>query len=127
MSALLEVQGLETAYGSSQVLFGIDLQVESGQVATLLGRNGMGKTTTAVSYTHLDVYKRQSLRTKGVYFIMITLAFAQMLYYIAVSVKAYGGDDGLSLASRSTLLPGVDLADDRIFYFVVLVLSLIHI
>lgn len=48
-------------------------------------------------------------------FIMITLAFAQMLYYIAVSVKAYGGDDGLSLASRSTLLPGVDLADDRIF------------
>ena len=37
MSALLEVQGLETAYGSSQVLFGIDLQVESGQVATLLG------------------------------------------------------------------------------------------
>ena len=63
-----------------------------------------------------------SLRTKGVYFIMITLAFAQMLYYIAVSVKAYGGDDGLSLASRSTLLPGVDLADDRIFYFAVLVL-----
>ena len=43
MSALLEVQGLETAYGSSQVLFGIDLQVESGQVATLLGRNGMAR------------------------------------------------------------------------------------
>jgi branched-chain amino acid transport system permease protein len=63
-----------------------------------------------------------SLRTKGVYFIMITLAFAQMLYYIAVSVKAYGGDDGLPLASRSTLLPGVGLADDRIFYFAVLVL-----
>ena len=44
-----------------------------------------------------------SLRTKGVYFIMITLAFAQMLYYLFVSLKAYGGDDGLSLASRSVL------------------------
>src|ERR1044071_7123457 len=37
-----------------------------------------------------------SLRTRGVYFIMITLAFAQMMYYIFVSMKAYGGDDGLS-------------------------------
>ena len=42
MSALLKVQGLETAYGSSQVLFGVDLQVQAGQVSTLLGRNGMG-------------------------------------------------------------------------------------
>ena len=41
-----------------------------------------------------------SLRTQGVYFIMITLAFAQMLYYVAVSVKAYGGDDGLAMAAR---------------------------
>ena len=38
-----------------------------------------------------------SLRTRGVYFIMITLAFAQMMYYVFVSLKAYGGDDGLSL------------------------------
>ena len=43
---MLEVEGLETAYGLSQVLFGVSFRVESGQVATLLGRNGMGKTTT---------------------------------------------------------------------------------
>lgn len=43
---MLEVRGLTTHYGSSQALFGVDLDVEAGQVATLLGRNGMGKTTT---------------------------------------------------------------------------------
>ncbi|MEF7616227.1 branched-chain amino acid ABC transporter permease [Aquincola sp. MAHUQ-54] len=61
-----------------------------------------------------------SLRTRGVYFIMITLAFAQMLYYLMVSLKSYGGDDGLSLAGRSSVGFGVDLADDRHFYYVVL-------
>jgi branched-chain amino acid transport system ATP-binding protein len=43
---MLLVQGLETAYGLSQVLFGVDLKVDTGEVVTLLGRNGMGKTTT---------------------------------------------------------------------------------
>ncbi len=62
-----------------------------------------------------------SLRTRGVYFIMITLAFAQMLYYLAVSSKAYGGDDGLSLARRSALVPGLELKSDATFYYVVLV------
>ncbi|MEK8047431.1 branched-chain amino acid ABC transporter permease [Ideonella margarita] len=63
-----------------------------------------------------------SLRTRGVYFIMITLAFAQMLYYLAVSLKTWGGDDGLSLPGRSSLapLPGLDLANDTTFYYVVL-------
>ncbi len=46
MSALLEIAGLEAGYGASQVLFGIDLAVREGEAATLLGRNGMGKTTT---------------------------------------------------------------------------------
>jgi len=46
---MLEVRGLETAYGRSQVLFKIDLDVKAGQVVTLLGRNGMGKTTTVRS------------------------------------------------------------------------------
>jgi len=46
---MLLVQGLETAYGVSQVLFGVDLKVDAGEVVTLLGRNGMGKTTTVRS------------------------------------------------------------------------------
>jgi branched-chain amino acid transport system ATP-binding protein len=46
---MLEVRGLEAAYGTSQVLFGIDLDVGAGEVATLIGRNGMGKTTTVRS------------------------------------------------------------------------------
>jgi branched-chain amino acid transport system permease protein len=65
-----------------------------------------------------------SLRTRGVYFIMITLAFAQMMYYVFVSLKAYGGDDGLSLASRSTGL-GVSLSNDFAWYYLVLVLLMI--
>lgn len=63
-----------------------------------------------------------SLRTKGVYFIMITLAFAQMLYYVFVSLKPYGGEDGLSMSERNTLGPGdlLSLQDDWTFYYVVL-------
>ena len=65
MSALLEVQGLETAYGSSQVLFGVDLQVQAGQVSTLLGRNGMGKTTTVRSMLGLTRSKGGHVRFRG--------------------------------------------------------------
>ena len=43
---MLSVQGLTAHYGTSQALFGIDFQIASGEVVTLLGRNGMGKTTT---------------------------------------------------------------------------------
>jgi branched-chain amino acid transport system ATP-binding protein len=46
---MLAVSGLETAYGASQILFGVDLAIGAGEVATLLGRNGMGKTTTVKS------------------------------------------------------------------------------
>ncbi len=61
-----------------------------------------------------------SLRTRGVYFIMITLAFAQMVYYVAVGLKRYGGDDGLNLPAKSTLGFGIDLGNDIAFYNVVL-------
>lgn len=63
-----------------------------------------------------------SLRTRGVYFIMITLAFAQMVYYIAVGMKAYGGEEGLNLATRSEVGFGLNLKDDATFYYVVLAL-----
>ncbi|MFN0314001.1 MAG: ABC transporter ATP-binding protein [Burkholderiales bacterium] len=53
MSALLEIAGLESGYGTSQVLFGIDLRIDEGEIVTLLGRNGMGKTTTIRSFLGL--------------------------------------------------------------------------
>ena len=58
-----------------------------------------------------------SLRTRGVYFIMITLAFAQMLFYLGNSVKGYGGDEGLTLKVRSLLPGGLDLRDANTFYY----------
>lgn len=62
-----------------------------------------------------------SLRTRGVYFIMITLAFAQMLFHVFISLKGYGGDDGMTIARRSPLA-GLDMANDTVFYYVVLAL-----
>jgi branched-chain amino acid transport system permease protein len=60
-----------------------------------------------------------SLRTGGVYFIMITLAFTQMLYYLGISVEEFGGDDGMRLAAKSRF-PGLDLNDANAFYYLVL-------
>jgi branched-chain amino acid transport system permease protein len=61
-----------------------------------------------------------SLRTRGVYFIMITLAFAQMLFYLANSVKGYGGDEGLNIRARSALGFGLDLKNPLVTYYVAL-------
>jgi len=60
-----------------------------------------------------------SIRTSGVYFIMITLAFTQMLYYLGISIEEFGGDDGMRLAAKSRL-PGIDLNDASAFYYLVL-------
>ncbi len=65
MSALLEVSGLEVAYGPSQVLFGLDLAMAEGEAATLLGRNGMGKTTTIRAICGLEPVKAGSIRFAG--------------------------------------------------------------
>ncbi len=62
-----------------------------------------------------------ALRTSGVQFIMITLAFSQMVYFILVSLQVYGGDDGLMLSRRSEL-PGIDLNEPVSFYYLCLVL-----
>jgi branched-chain amino acid transport system permease protein len=61
-----------------------------------------------------------SLRTSGVYFIMITLAFTQMLYYLGISIEEFGGDDGMRLASKSRFVGFVDLNDANAFYYLVL-------
>mgnify|MGYP003576676730 CR=1 FL=1 len=65
-----------------------------------------------------------SLRAHGVYFIMITLAFAQMLYYVAISLKFLGGEDGLSLSARGSMWPVLEPLDDTALYYVaVLILA----
>ena len=62
-----------------------------------------------------------SLRTSGIFFIMITLAFAQMVFFALIAIKAWGGNDGLPLGARATLL-GLDLRDPTVLYFVCLTL-----
>jgi branched-chain amino acid transport system permease protein len=61
-----------------------------------------------------------ALRTRGVYFIMITLAFAQMAYYVVVSLRLLGGDDGLNLPRRAGFGFGLDPRSDATFYYAVL-------
>jgi branched-chain amino acid transport system ATP-binding protein len=65
MSAVLELSNVETAYGSSQVLFGIDLCINQGEVSTLLGRNGMGKTTSVRSILGLTPAMSGTIRFRG--------------------------------------------------------------
>ncbi|RJG06676.1 ABC transporter ATP-binding protein [Noviherbaspirillum cavernae] len=66
MSAILRVENIETAYGESQVLFGVSFEIEAGKVATLLGRNGMGKTTTVRSILGLNRIKAGRIFFNGV-------------------------------------------------------------
>ena len=65
MAALLDIEGIDVAYGPSQVLFGLSLQIESGEVATLLGRNGMGKTTTVRAIMGLTPARAGCIRFRG--------------------------------------------------------------
>jgi branched-chain amino acid transport system permease protein len=67
-----------------------------------------------------------SIRTSGVYFIMITLAFTQMLYYLGISLEVFGGDDGMRLRARSQF-PLLDLNNPLQSYYVVLGLMLLSI
>jgi branched-chain amino acid transport system permease protein len=65
-----------------------------------------------------------SLRTRGVYFIMITLAFAQVAYYIANALDRYGGDDGLTIQTRSQFGGLINLSNRTFFYYLCLALLL---
>ena len=62
---LLEVDGIETCYGLSQVLFGLSLTIAPGEMVTLMGRNGMGKTTTVRSVMGLTPARAGSIRFLG--------------------------------------------------------------
>jgi branched-chain amino acid transport system permease protein len=88
-------------------------------------QSGMAHLAATVAVTALAalVIGAISLRTRGVYFIMITLAFAQMLFYLANSVKGYGGDEGLTIRARSLFSLGsavLDLKNPLALYYVAL-------
>jgi len=68
-----------------------------------------------------------SIRTSGIYFIMITLAFTQMLYYLGISIEEYGGDDGMRLAEKSEFSGLIDLNDATSFYYLVLALLVLFL
>jgi branched-chain amino acid transport system permease protein len=101
-----------------------------GYAAAILASHGTSDALAqialalAVSALFALVTGALSLRTKGVYFIMITLAFGQMAFFFAVSLSAYGGDDGLTLRARSTVLGFRWLENDRAFYGFVLAILL---
>lgn len=63
--ALLELKGVEACYGPSQVLFGVDLHIDAGEVVTLMGRNGMGKTTTTRAMMGLTPASRGTITFNG--------------------------------------------------------------
>jgi branched-chain amino acid transport system ATP-binding protein len=65
MSTLLEIEALQAAYGTSQVLFDINLIIRAGEVATLLGRNGMGKTTTVRAICGMMSVRSGQIRFSG--------------------------------------------------------------
>ncbi|MGE5158343.1 MAG: branched-chain amino acid ABC transporter permease [Gemmatimonas sp.] len=97
-----------------------------GYAVGILAQEGIGSgfiqfaVALAVSGAYALVVGALSLRTRGVYFIMITLAFAQMAYYVASGLARYGGDDGLTIYHRSDFAGLVNLSDRVAFYYLCL-------
>ena len=101
-----------------------------GYVVGILAKEGVASgfvqwpIAIAASALYALVVGALSLRTRGVYFIMITLAFAQMIYYVAIGLERYGGDDGLTIYKRSQFGALLDLDNRTVFYYLCLVLLL---
>ncbi|MEA2991496.1 MAG: branched-chain amino acid transport system permease protein [Alphaproteobacteria bacterium] len=101
-----------------------------GYAVGILAYEGVGSgfvqwpVAIAVSALFALVIGALSLRTRGVYFIMITLAFAQMAYYVASGLSRYGGDDGLTIYSRSQFAGLINLSNRTQFYYLCLALLL---
>jgi branched-chain amino acid transport system permease protein len=97
-----------------------------GYAAGILAAHGLGETVLALplalaaSALFALATGAIAVRTKGAYFIMITLAFGQMAYFVATSLAPYGGDDGLRLPARSTVLGSAVLKSEWVFFYVVL-------
>ena len=97
-----------------------------GYAVGILAHEGIGSgfiqwpVALAVSALFAFVVGSLSLRTRGVYFIMITLAFAQMAYYIASGLARYGGDDGLTIYKRSDFSGLINLSGRVQFYYLCL-------
>lgn len=119
---------LVLGYGA-MVSFGHAAYVGIGAYAvSILSRYGIGDMTlqllaaVVVAATFALVTGYISLRTHGIYFIMITLAFGQMAYFLMVSLSAFGGDDGMTLDQRSSLF-GRRIIDGNIpLYYLVFIL-----
>ena len=100
-----------------------------GYAVGILAKEGVGSgfvqwpAAIAVSALFALVVGALSLRTRGVYFIMITLAFAQMVYYVAIGLDRYGGDDGLTINKRSQF-GAIDLNNKTLFYYLCFALLL---
>ncbi len=98
-----------------------------GYAVGILAQEGIGSgyaqfaVAIAVSAVYALVIGALSLRTRGVYFIMITLAFAQMAYYVASGLARYGGDDGLTVYKRSDFGGLINLGNRVQFYYLCLV------
>ena len=97
-----------------------------GYAVGILAQEGIGSgfvhfpVALAASAFYALVIGALSLRTRGVYFIMITLAFAQMAYYVASGLSRYGGDDGLTIYKRSDFAGLVNLSNRVQFYYLCL-------
>jgi branched-chain amino acid transport system permease protein len=116
---------LLVGYGG-MISFGHAAFVGLGAYATgILAYHGMATgflvwpAAVALSALGALVIGAIALRTSGVYFIMITLAFAQMLYYTAVGLERYGGDDGVRLAARSSFAGILPIERAGVFFYVV--------
>jgi branched-chain amino acid transport system permease protein len=101
-----------------------------GYAVGILAKEGIGSgfvqwpVAIAASAFYAVIVGALSLRTRGVYFIMITLAFAQMVYYVAIGLDRYGGDDGLTIRKRSQFGGFLDLDNRTLFYYLCFALLL---
>ncbi len=101
-----------------------------GYAVGILAKEGIGSgfvqwpVAIAASALYALVVGALSLRTRGVYFIMITLAFAQMIYYVAIGLDRYGGDDGLTINRRSQFGELININNKTLFYYLCFALLL---